>query len=421
MRPARGPARTSAPSRGPSLRAIRFHYRPVRYLWTRYAASRRPALALGPLGCVSFDEVEPPPLPTQEWVRIETTLSGVCGSDLAAVTAHDSFTLEPFGAYPFTFGHENVGRVSEAGAAAGAWKRGQRVVVNPMLACLQRGLDPCPACARGEYGLCRRTQDGAIGTGPMIGYCPTVGGGWSRSFVAHHSQLHSADGLSDEVAVLTDPLASSLRPVLLHPPADDDVVLVIGAGTIGVLTVHALRATGWQGPLACLGRYDFQLELAEAAGADRVFRRKEEVYSWAESLPDARAYKPTLAPRFVEGGPSLVYDTVGTQSSIGDALAITREGGKVVLVGAAARVATDWTRLWYRQLTVAGIFAYGHAPFGGRNRDIYDSSLELLRADGIARLGMVSHVFGLEEYRAALAAALDKGGHRSIKVAFRPA
>ncbi|MBR9988710.1 MAG: alcohol dehydrogenase catalytic domain-containing protein [Gemmatimonadetes bacterium] len=402
------------------MRAIRFHYRPVRYLWTRFAASRRPGLALGPGGCVSLDDVEAPALPADDWVRVESTMSGVCGSDLSAITAHDSFTLEPFGAFPFTFGHENVGRVVEAGSGAGDWAPGTAVIVNPMLACEQRGIEACPACARGEYGLCRRTQDGVIGNGPMIGYSPATGGGWSKTFVAHRSQLHGADGLSDELAVLADPLASSLRPVLLHPPAEGDVVLVIGAGTIGALTVRALRAIGWEGPVACLGRYDFQLELAEAAGADHVFRRPDEVYRWAESLPHARAYKPSLAPRFVEGGPSLVFDTVGSESTIGDSLAITREGGKIVVVGGAAKVSADWTRLWYRQLTVAGIFAYGRAPFRGADRDIYDSSIELLRTDGIAQLGMVTHVFALEEYRAALSAALDKGGHRSIKVAFRP-
>jgi L-iditol 2-dehydrogenase len=415
------------------LRAIRFHYRPARYLLTRFAAGRRPALALGRMGCVSLDDVEPPPLPGPDWVRVRTTLSGICGSDLSAVTAHDSFTLEPFGAFPFTFGHENVGRIVETGADVSAWATGDRVIVNPMLACRQRGLEPCPACARGDYGLCRRTREGTVGVGPMVGYCPTVGGGWSDSFVAHVSQLHSADGIDDEVAVLADPLASALRPVLLHPPAEDDVVLVIGAGTIGALTVAALRATGWSGPIACLGRYDFQVDLVRAAGADPVFRRPDEVYDWAARLPAATAYKPTLAARFVEGGPSLIYDTVGSESSIGDSIALAREGGRIVLVGAAARVTADWTRVWYRQLTIAGIFAYGHAPAlagfragaggaasDGAHADIYDSTITMLRDDGVAGLNMVTHVFGLEEYRAALAAALDKGGHRSIKVAFRP-
>ena len=108
------------------MHALRFHYRPVRYLFTRFAARSRPAVAWSPLGCVSLDEVQAPALPGPEWVRVEPTLSGICGSDLAAVPAHDSFTLEPFGAYPFTFGHENVGRIVETGGSAGAWRSGPR-------------------------------------------------------------------------------------------------------------------------------------------------------------------------------------------------------------------------------------------------------------------------------------------------------
>ncbi len=378
-------------------------------------------MALGRLGCVSLDRVEPTALPGQEWVRVNTTLSGICGSDLSAVTAHDSFTLEPFGAYPFVFGHENIGRIAEAGSAASAWQTGERVIVNPMLGCRQRALDPeCAACARGEYGLCRRTNEGVVGGGPMIGYNPRTGGGWAESFLAHASQLHRTHALTDEIAVLTDPFASALRPVLLQPPAEDDVVLVLGAGSIGLLTVVALRATGWTGPVAILGRYDFQLEKAEAVGADLRFRSRDEVYAWAERLPGAVAYKPSLAPRFVEGGPSLVYDTVGSESTIGDSLALVREGGRVVLVGGAARARVDWTRVWYRQITLAGIFAYGLAPFEGEDRDIYDIAIELLRRRDYTGIGLLTHVFELEDYRAALHAALSKGGHRSIKVALRP-
>ena len=103
------------------MRAIRFHYSAVRYLLTRYTSGRRPSIAWSPLGCIRLDEVEPPALPGPDWVRVEPTLAGICGSDLSAVTAHDSYTLEPFGAFPFTFGHENVGRLAEVGpGAAGA-------------------------------------------------------------------------------------------------------------------------------------------------------------------------------------------------------------------------------------------------------------------------------------------------------------
>jgi threonine dehydrogenase-like Zn-dependent dehydrogenase len=400
--------------------AIRFHYRPVRYLLTRWVGGGRASFSTSFLGCVSLDDVEPPALPGPEWVRVETTLSGICGSDLAALTAHDSFTLEPFGAFPFTFGHENVGRIAETGTAVRDWSAGDRVIVNPMLGCLQRQLSPqCAACTRGDYGLCRRTTEGVTGGGPMIGYCPGTGGGWSRWFVAHSSQLFPARGLAEEVAVLADPLASALRPVLLQPPAEGDSVLVIGAGTIGALTVAALRRIGWTGPITVLARYGFQAEMGTRAGADRALRVPE-LYDWAAAQPGAVAYKPTMAPRFVEGGPSLIYDTVGTARTVRDSLAVCREGGRIVLVGNAAKIDADWTRVWYRQLTLAGIFAYGQAPWRGANRDIYDAALDLLVEDDFGGLGMVTHTFALEEYRAAFAAALDKGGQRSVKVVLRP-
>jgi len=403
------------------LRAIRFRYRPVRYLATRWLGRRRPGWATSPLGIITMDDVAEPELPGPDWVRVETSLSGICGTDLSIITARDSFTLEPFGSYPFVFGHENVGRVVETGPAVRGWEVGDRVVVNPMLACLQRGFDqPCEPCGRGEFGLCRRFDQGNIGTGTMIGYTPSVGGGWSRYFVAHVSQLHRPGDLADEVAVLTDPLASALRPVLLYPPRADDVVLVIGAGTIGALTVYSLRAIGWRGPIAVLGRHAFQFELAERAGATRVLRSRSEMYDWAASLPEAKTYRPTLAPSFVEGGPSLIFDTVGSETSVGDALALAREGGRIVVVGTAARIQADWTRVVIRQLLLAGVIAYGMAPFEGQTREIYEVSLDLMRRNGIADLGLLTHVFPLEDYRAALSAALDKKGHRSTKVAFRP-
>lgn len=401
------------------MRAIRFHYRPGRYLFTRWASGRFPTVGLGPLGSVRLDEVEPLPLPGPDWVRLETMLSGICGSDLAALTAHDSLQLEPFGAYPFTFGHEVVGRIVEVGAEAGGWGEGDEVVVNPMLACRQRGLDPpCAPCERGEFGLCRRTNDGTIGAGPMTGFCPGTGGGWADGFVAHVSQLHRMGGLTPEVAVLADPFASALRPVLLHPPEPEDEVLVIGSGTIGLLTVHALRSTGWDGIIAVLARYPFQRERAERAGADQVFDETGDLFEWAGSRPGARAYDPTLAPEFVEGGPSLVFDTVGSQRTANTALALTREDGRIVLVGSAAKVAADWTRIWYRQLTLAGVFAYGEAPFRGERRDAFATALDLMRETD-DELDYVTHTFDLEEYRGAIAVALDKQPGACVKAAFR--
>ncbi len=383
---------------------------------TRAASGRLPGTGAGPLGFVRLDDVEPPSLPGPDWVRLESRLSGICGSDLGVITAHDSFTLEPYSAYPFTFGHEVVATVVGAGPAVTRWSEGDRVIVNPMLSCRQKGLEPCPACARGDYGVCRRATDGL---GHITGFSPLTGGGWGDQLVAHESQLWPQGDLPDEVALLTDPFASAAKGVYLEPPASGDVVLVLGAGTIGLLTVRALRLTGWEGTIAVSARYGFQARKAREAGADEVLESRRALYDWASSLPGATAFKPTLAPKIVEGGPSLVYDTVGSERTLSDALALTREAGRIVVPGAAAKAELDLTRFWHRQLRATGVMVYGPVERDGRTRDIFDATLELMGSTDLARLGMVTHTFELEEYRDAIRVALGKDAHDAIKVAFR--
>jgi threonine dehydrogenase-like Zn-dependent dehydrogenase len=198
------------------------------------------------------------------------------------------------------------------------------------------------------------------------------------------------------------------------------VVLVIGGGTIGLLTIRALRLTGWDGTIAVATRYGFQARRARAAGADLVIESRDALYDWASSLPGAAVHDPTLAPRFVEGGPSLVYDTVGSAATVRDSLSLTREGGRIVVTGAAARVTIDLTRLWHRRLRMTGVMVDGAVGFRGRTVDIFDATLELIRADDLGGLGLLTHTFELEEYRDAISVALSKRDHESIKVAFRP-
>ena len=71
----------------------------------------------------------------------------------------------------------------------------------------------------------------------LIGYCADLPGGWSDAMVVHRSQLHAVpDAVSDEAAVLVEPFSVACA-VLARPPAAGEAVLVIGAGTLGLLTV----------------------------------------------------------------------------------------------------------------------------------------------------------------------------------------
>ena len=82
-------------------------------------------------------------LPARDWVRVMPTLSGICGSDLAAIGGHASLYLDPLTSYPFVPGHEVVGTLED----------GSRVVIEPALGCEVRGIEPpCPRCAEGTAG-----------------------------------------------------------------------------------------------------------------------------------------------------------------------------------------------------------------------------------------------------------------------------
>jgi L-iditol 2-dehydrogenase len=382
-------------------------------------AERHPVFALGPSGCISLDDIDPPALPGDDWVRVGTTLSGICGTDLSYILASGSPSLEVFVSFPYTLGHENIGKIESVGDAAHGWAVGDRVIVNPSLGCLARGKDVlCSPCARGEYGLCRvaAVGDHRIARGAQIGFCRTVGGGWSSHFVAHISQLHRADDISDSLAVLADPLASALRPVLLHPPTENDRVLVFGAGTIGLLTILSLRQTGWQGHIAAIGRYPFQRELAHRAGANSVAANMAE---YMEGREEPRLQTGAAGPVQTSVEPSLVYDTVGSTRTFSDALYVLRERGQVVMVGGAYKVRADFGRIVRRGLQVNGVYAYGRVPGPHGPVDVYERAIQGLRAESIAALDLVSHEFPLVEYKRALLTALDKKKTKCVKVAFR--
>ncbi len=186
------------------------------WLLLKALGQRLPSLATGSFALLRLCEVQPPRLPNSHWVRIRPILSGICGSDLASITAEGSPFFAPLTSFPFTFGHEVVGIVEEVGAEARGVQVGDRVVIEPALHCGVRGIaPPCPACEAGQYGNCVNVTGGDISAGVQTGYCRDTGGGWSASLVAHETQLHRVpDGLADEAAVMLEPFSCALHGVL---------------------------------------------------------------------------------------------------------------------------------------------------------------------------------------------------------------
>ena len=160
-----------------------------------------------------IEDVAEPPLPAADWVRVRTTFSGLCGSDIKQILLNGSRDnpLTALVSFPHVLGHEVVGRRLDSG---------ERVVLNPWLSCGPRGIDPpCVACRDGRYPWCRNFRSGDLPASIHLGNCAAAGGAHAERFAAHVSQLFaSPEGVPDAAAVLADPVSVSLRWVLLAPP-----------------------------------------------------------------------------------------------------------------------------------------------------------------------------------------------------------
>jgi L-iditol 2-dehydrogenase len=406
------------------VKAVAFAAPPARYLATAGAGRLNPALYVGPHACTRLAESPSPALPGAEWVRIRTRMGGICGSDLGIVTLTASPSTSPFSSFPFTPGHENVGTVAELGAAVKGWGLGERVVVNPLLSCVPRGVQPvCAGCAGGHPARCEHFTDGDLAPGMMIGTTRGLGGSWGEEFVAHQSQLvRVPDAVSDEEAVLVEPLACSVQAVRANLPPAGARVLVIGSGAIGLVTVAALHALSPRTDVTVVARHPFQAAQAERLGAARTVSGRGDFMEALAGISGARLLKPIIGKRIAVGGFDQVYVCVSGARAMDDALRFTRSGGTVVLMGNSTSLnGIDWTPLWLKELTLRGSLCYGQGghAHGGAGGHAFNEAAAMV-ADGRAPLApLLTHTFRLDQLRTALLTAMDKKGSGSIKVAFR--
>lgn len=411
--------------------AIQFVRSVPRWLLVRSLAGRRSSLATGALSCVRLTNLDPPALPGPDWVRLQTRLSGICGSDLSTIACKGSPYFSPFVSMPFVLGHELVADIVELGKEVpDQWKTSRRVVLEPALGCAVRGIDPpCVRCAQGQYAHCENICIGSIEPGIQTGYCASTGGGWSAAtLVAHHSQLHAVpDALTDEEAVLAEPYACSIHGMLKAPLESGTTVLVLGCGSIGLLAIHAYRMAGGAGRLLAAARYPHQADLAREFGADDCFlgRNSTDLYRWVwDRLPSGAAggiYQPELGKPVLLGGVDAVVDCVGSSQSIDDAMRLTRPRGKVILVGMPGiPKGIDWTSAWHKELKMEGAYAYGWESLPGRGElKTIQLALEYLGNCEGKLQRLIKRRFSLEQYREALEDAFHAGRSGSVKTVFQ--
>jgi threonine dehydrogenase-like Zn-dependent dehydrogenase len=320
-------------------------------------------------------------------------------------------------------GHEIVARVERA--TAPDLEAGATVVVNPWLGCAPRRITPaCAACAEGMVPLCVHAAepiDGVDGSGIHTGNIRGLPGGMGTRMVAHVSQVRLLpDTLDATAGVLADPLAVGLhaaqRAVMGWPGGGgstagrprSDLVVVLGAGTIGLAATASLRRLGAGGVLVTTA-WPYQRELVEAVGGMAIPHRPEAATRQVAEAAGGRLSRPWRgAPWLVSGGAAAVVDAVGTTATLELALAIVRPGGTVVRVGVGRAHRLQMTLAYFKEVAVVGSNGY-------RRQDL-DTAMTMLAGGEIPWRRWLTHRFELAEWSRAFRTAAQPQRHGAVKV-----
>jgi threonine dehydrogenase-like Zn-dependent dehydrogenase len=382
-----------------------------------------PKIAYSFLSPLHVVDVPQSALPAANWVRVRNRLAGICGSDFplvhvdtdvrTSVAALPHYRLH----YP---GHEVLGEVVEIGQDVRHLNVGDRVVLQYNPNCLSSGAKPvCRACAAGDYNQCEY--------GSLPGPQP-IGGGWSEEMLLHEQQLFRLPmGLTDEQGVMLEPTAVALHGVLRCLPQADDSIMIVGAGTIGLLTLQILRTLVPKAQISVLARHPFQVEQATRLGADHVIYTDS--YAGVQRATHARLYKGLWGNQTLVGGYDVIYDTVGQQKTLHHALRWLRRRGTMVLVGLGQHMMhIDLTPVWHREINLLGSLSHGretwplepHAGLRGTSAgpSTFSVVTELIQERRIQPEQLITHRFALNNYKDALMSAHYKKGSQSIKVLF---
>jgi threonine dehydrogenase-like Zn-dependent dehydrogenase len=377
--------------------------------------ARMPGLLSGYAAPLRLVTIDPPKADRPGWARVRTRLSGICGSDLGALSGKTSLYFSALVSLPFVPGHEVVGELLDDCEDLTA---GTRVVLDPVLTCAVRGVEPCENCAAGATNRCSRVTVGHLSPGLQTGFCKDTGGGWGQQLSAHRSQLHVVpEGYSDEQALLVEPVACAVHTALRAGVCSGDRVLVSGAGSVGLFATLALRELTSAGEIIVVAKHGHQRDLALELGATEVVA-PHEVLRRVRRTTGAFQLKPEFSAPYLLGGVDIAVDAVGSRQSLETALHATRAGGRVVMSGMPAPA--DLSAAWFRELEVVGTYASAREEPGAGGRPAFEVALELVAHEAVAQLAKSVASYPLHRWREAIDHAHSAGGLGTVKVAFDP-
>jgi L-iditol 2-dehydrogenase len=279
-------------------------------------------------GQIELREIDTPS-PTAGEVIVKIRVALTCGTDLKTfLRGHPKFPL------PALFGHEFSGEVAQVGRDVRNFREGDQVMSVPSGPC-----GHCYYCLRDQENIC----DGAMANYALGAYAEYIK---VPAQVVAQNMFEKPPDLSFQEAALLEPLACVLHGLSLLKFREDDTVVVIGAGAIGLLHLLALKAFGLH-KIIMLGRRAYKLQLARTLGAYKVI-------DTTEGLSRELILEVTGGR-----GADIVIECTGNPSVWESAVNMVRRGGEVVLFGGCKQGSTvtfDTQRLHYDQVTIRSPF-----------------------------------------------------------------
>jgi L-iditol 2-dehydrogenase len=323
------------------------------------------------------------PEPRADEVILKVHAVGICGSDVHGFTGSTG-RRKP----GIIMGHEFSGTVLELGPGpndsdVNHWKIGDRVVVNPLIACLE-----CRACKSGNTHGCANRRG--------IGW--SVNGAYAeRVAVPIRNLRRLPESVSDLEGSLIEPLAVALRAANLTPFELGATVAIVGAGPIGLLALLALKLKG-AGTVIVSDLSEHRLGLARRLGADLLVNAKDDPVQFVRDATNGE-------------GADAVLEAVGVTPSVRQAIGMARTGGTITWIGnSAPTVEVPMQEIVTRELRVQGSYGFDLE---------FDRAIELLAARRLNVMPLIERIAPLEEGEV-LITALARNELEAVKVVLQP-
>ncbi|MCS5717976.1 alcohol dehydrogenase catalytic domain-containing protein [Herbiconiux sp. CPCC 205763] len=308
----------------------------------------------------SVDDVTPPQ-PRSGQVVVGIDHVGICGTDVSLFAGDPARLAQLDLSFPLRLGHEWDGRVIEVGEGVDPAWLGKRVTGDTMLGCGR-----CERCLDGRHHLCaERFEIGVRGNWP--------GALAERLLVPVAALYELPDAVTAELGAMVEPGANAWRSVHTAGVHEGSRVLVLGTGTIGLLSALFARAEGAE--VHVLGRDREALELARSLGVTGA---------WTQDALPALTWDAVIDATNAASMPQFAVDVV-------------EPGGRVVLVGISGEPSLIDSRVVGRKdVTVVGILG-GSAGI--------QATIDAYASGRVDPLPLISRIIGLDEVAAALSGA----------------